>query len=81
MGAQREISIADLARTVLERTGSKSDLVFVPYDEAYEHGFEDMERRVPDTTRVNDLVGWVPNRSLEQIIDDVSADVRIRLSR
>ncbi|CAB5043221.1 MAG: NAD-dependent epimerase/dehydratase family protein [Actinobacteria bacterium] len=79
VGAQREITIADLARTICERTGSASELIFIPYDEAYEHGFEDMERRVPDTARVNGLLGWKPERSLEQIIDDVAVDIRARL--
>lgn len=79
VGAQREITIADLARTIVERTGSTSELVFIPYDEAYEHGFEDMERRVPDTARVNGLLGWKPEHTLEQIIDDVAADIRARL--
>jgi UDP-glucose 4-epimerase len=81
VGAQREISIADLARTVAERVGSPSEPVFIPYDEAYEYGFEDMERRVPDTGRVHALLGWSPERTLEQIIDDVAADVKSRISR
>jgi UDP-glucose 4-epimerase len=81
VGTQREISIADLARTVAQRVGSLSEPVFIPYDEAYEYGFEDMERRVPDTGRVNKLLGWTPHRSLEQIIDDVAADVQARINR
>ena len=79
VGAQREISMTDLARTICERVGSRSELTFIPYDEAYEFGFEDMERRVPDTDRVNGLLGWTPERTLEQIIDDVALDVRTRL--
>ena len=79
VGAQREISMTDLARTICERVGSRSELTFIPYDEAYEFGFEDMERRVPDTDRVNGLLGWTPERTLEQIIDDVATDVRSRL--
>ena len=54
-------------------------MTFIPYDEDYEFGFEDMERRVPDTDRVNGLLGWTPERTLEQIIDDVATDVRSRL--
>lgn len=81
VGAQREITIADLARTVAERVGSDSELVFVPYDEAYEYGFEDMERRVPDTGRVHALLGWESKRTLEAIIDDVASDVQSRLKR
>ena len=79
VGAQREISMTDLARTICERVGSPSELTFIPYDEAYEFGFEDMERRVPDTDRVKGLLGWTPDRTLEQIIDDVATDVRSRL--
>ena len=81
VGAQREITIAELARTVAKRVGSASEPVFIPYDEAYEHGFEDMQRRVPDTTRVHTLLGWAPKRTLEQIIDDVTVDVSARLKR
>jgi UDP-glucose 4-epimerase len=74
VGSMREISILELARLVLEVTGSESEIAFVPYDEAYTAGFEDMYRRVPDTSKVSQLIGWSPTRSLEDIIRDVVAD-------
>ena len=58
VGAQNELSINELARPILAATGSSSPVVHVPYDEAYEEGFEDMERRVPDTGKVHALTGW-----------------------
>lgn len=79
VGAQREISMVDLARAICAQVGSPSSLTFTPYDQAYEFGFEDMKRRVPDTQRVRNLLGWVPTRSLEQIIDDVASDTRTRM--
>ena len=81
VGAQEEISIRSLADKVLAVTGSSSDVVMIPYDEAYEHGFEDMPRRVPDTARIRGLIGWEPTRDLDMIIKDVSADISTRPSR
>jgi UDP-glucose 4-epimerase len=74
VGSQTEVSILELARRVLAVTGSDSQIAFIPYDEAYTAGFEDMYRRVPDITRVSQLIGWSPTRSLEDIIGDVVAD-------
>jgi len=76
VGATAEISILDLARRIIEVTGSDSDVALIPYDEAYGEGFEDMYRRVPDTSKVQALVGWRPIRSLEDIIQDVVAHQR-----
>ena len=78
VGASKEISIADLAQRIVERLGSSSPIVKVSYDEAYEEGFEDMPRRVPNTAKVHALLGWAPQRTLDQIIDDVAADIRAR---
>ena len=78
VGASGEISIADLAQTIIDQLGSSSPIVKVSYDDAYEEGFEDMTRRVPNTAKVHALLGWAPERSLDQIIDDVAADVRAR---
>jgi UDP-glucose 4-epimerase len=78
VGASGEISIADLATTIIDQLGSSSPIVKVSYDEAYEEGFEDMPRRVPNTAKINELLGWAPQRSLDQIIDDVAADIRAR---
>ena len=74
IGTQSEISIGGLAETVRDIVGSTSEITLVPYAEAYEEGFEDMQRRIPDTTKINDAIGWAPKRSLEQIILDVKAD-------
>jgi UDP-glucose 4-epimerase len=71
VGATEEISILDLARRIIEVTGSTSDIMLVPYDEAYREGFEDMYRRVPDIAKVQALIGWRPTRSLEDVIRDV----------
>jgi UDP-glucose 4-epimerase len=70
VGASYEISILDLAHKIIERTASNSPVELIPYDEAYESGFEDMERRVPDTTKLNALLGWVPHLSLDDVLDD-----------
>jgi UDP-glucose 4-epimerase len=71
IGATQEVAIETLANKVREMTGSDSEVVYVPYDEAYEAGFEDMVRRVPDTSRINGLLGWEPTHSLEDVIADV----------
>ena len=81
VGTQEEISIRGLADKVLAVTGSSSDVVVIPYDEAYEHGFEDMPRRVPDTARIRGLIGWEPTRDLDTIIKDVAADISARPAR
>jgi UDP-glucose 4-epimerase len=80
IGAAHEISINDLATMIIERTGSRSDVVHIPYEVAYEQGFEDMERRVPDTSKLESLTGWTPTHGLEQTIDDVIESERSRLS-
>jgi UDP-glucose 4-epimerase len=76
VGATHEVTILELARRVLALTASSSEICFVPYDEVYGAGFEDMYRRVPDIGKLNALTGWSPSRSLEDIIGDVVADQR-----
>ncbi|HEV7475289.1 MAG TPA: GDP-mannose 4,6-dehydratase [Pyrinomonadaceae bacterium] len=71
IGSTEEISILQLAEKVKELTHSNSEIVFVPYDEAYEEGFEDMPRRVPDTSKINQLVGFKPEIKLEGILETV----------
>ena len=71
IGSNREISIADLARKVKELTNSESEIVFVPYDEAYEEGFEDMPRRVPDIAKIKKQIGFAPRVDLEGILKSV----------
>jgi UDP-glucose 4-epimerase len=71
VGATEEISILELARRVIALTQANSEIVFVPYDEAYGEGFEDMWRRVPDTTKIRQALGWEPTADLDRIILDV----------
>ena len=71
VGAPNETTIEDLARLIIDMTGSTSTIVHVSYDVAYEEGFEDMERRVPDVSKIEKLTGWQPVRSLGDILDDV----------
>jgi UDP-glucose 4-epimerase len=79
VGSANEVTINGLAEMVIERSDSSSQIVRIPYDEAYEEGFEDMQRRVPDTTRIYELTGWEAKRSLERIIQDVLAHERASL--
>ena len=72
IGNTEEISIGDLAKTVKQRTGSSSPITYVPYDQAYEPGFEDMMRRVPSVEKLERLTGFRPETRLEEIIDRVS---------
>ena len=71
IGGTEEVSIQELAERVVEMTESDSQIIKVPYSEAYAPGFEDMERRVPDTERIHKLLGWKPKRSLREILSDV----------
>ena len=72
IGNDYEISINDLAKKVIEQTKSKSEIVYVPYAEAYGDGFEDMERRVPNIELIKSLVGWQPKRDLSSMITDIA---------
>ncbi len=71
IGSTEEVTIRELAERVREATGSESPIVHVPYEEAYAPGFEDMEQRIPDISRVEELVGWTPCRTLDEIIEAV----------
>jgi len=71
IGSNQEISILKLAERVKELTQSDSDIVFIPYDEAYEEGFEDMPRRVPDISKISALVDFRPEMSLDGILKSV----------
>jgi len=71
IGTTQEINIADLAKKVRELTGSQSVIKFIPYDEAYESGFEDMPRRLPDLTKITQLIGYRPKHDLDDILTHV----------
>ena len=71
IGTDAEITITALAEKVREIVGSGGPIEYVPYDEAYEEGFEDMQRRVPDITKINSVLGWEPTKSLDDIVVDV----------
>jgi UDP-glucose 4-epimerase len=68
-----EVTILDLAKRVKARAASKSEIVLVPYEKAYEEGFEDMQRRVPDLSKLRSLTGYEPKVSLDEILDRVIA--------
>jgi len=76
VGSTEEISINDLARCVLDCSDSTSTLEYIPYGEAYGVGFEDMHRRLPDTSKLRALTGWTPSHDLAQILDETIADAR-----
>ena len=71
VGNTSEISIGDLARQVREMCGSRSEIVHIPYEKAYEQGFEDMPRRIPDISKIGAAIGWRPTIALPQILTDV----------
>ena len=81
LGSIREISISDLARLVISVTGSSSEIVYVPYEQAYEAGFEDMQRRVPDISKVRSAIGWAPGIPLEETLRSVAEHIRSTGSR
>jgi UDP-glucose 4-epimerase len=76
IGNDSEISINRLAQLIISETNSKSEIVHIPYSEAYGDGFEDMERRVPNIDLIHQLVGWRPLRNLPLIISDIAAEMR-----
>lgn len=73
VGSQEETSIMELAERVRSRLASSAEIVTVPYAEAYGQGFEDMQRRIPDTTKIGELLGWRATRSLDDTLEDVIA--------
>ena len=73
VGNNQQISIMDLAKKVISVTGSSSAIEMVAYEKAYPAGFEDMERRVPDISKIERVLGWKPQIGLEQIIKDIAA--------
>jgi UDP-glucose 4-epimerase len=76
IGNNFEISMNDLAKKIIEQTQSSSTVSYVSYEEAYGHGFEDMERRVPNISLIKSLTGWVPKRDLTMMINDIATEMR-----
>ena len=81
LGNDEEVSIKRLAETAIEMTGSSSEIKYVPYDEAYGEGFEDMQRRVPSLEKAWRLIGFKPTRTLTDIINDVADEVREEINQ
>lgn len=80
IGSNEEVTINQLANSVIEHTDTTATIKYVPYNEAYAPGFEDMRRRVPDTTKIHAAVGWAPEHRLQQILTDVIEFERTRLT-
>ena len=76
IGGVGETTIKQLADKIIQRTKSTSAITFTPYDDAYPAGYEDMQRRVPDTTKIKNSIGWSPANTLDSIIDDVAAEMK-----
>ena len=76
VGNTEEVTIRELAERIRAKTGSSSQIVTIPYDEAYEAGFEDMPRRVPDLTKIHNAIGYVPKVQLDEIIERVVDEKR-----
>ena len=72
IGNNSQISIMELAKKVIEITASKSTIEKIAYEKAYPEGFEDMQRRVPDISKIKQVLGWAPEINLEQIIKDIA---------
>jgi UDP-glucose 4-epimerase len=81
VGRSTEITILELAETVIAQTGSTSAIRMVPYEEAYGEGFEELGRRCPDTSALEQMTGWRSTRGVEEAIDDVAAFERLRIRR
>lgn len=76
VGGVGETTVKELATKVIERTNSTSTIKYIPYSDAYPAGFEDMQRRVPDITKIKQAIGWQPQHSLDSIIDSVIASLK-----
>jgi UDP-glucose 4-epimerase len=76
LGNSEETSIKELAEKAIALTGSTSEVHYIPYEEAYGEGFEDMQRRVPSLDKAKELIGYQPTRSLETIINDVANEYK-----
>jgi UDP-glucose 4-epimerase len=75
VGGTGETTIKQLAEKIIERTKSKSEITYTPYSDAYPAGFEDMQRRVPDISKIKQSLNWAPHKTLDNIIDDVATTI------
>jgi UDP-glucose 4-epimerase len=73
VGGSGETTIKQLAEKIIQRTNSKSGITYTAYSDAYPAGFEDMQRRVPDISKIKQSLNWAPSKTLDNIIDDVAA--------
>ncbi len=80
VGSPESITIEELAERIVERVGSRSCIAHVPYEQAYDDGFEELGRRTPDVTALHELTGWRPQRNLDQALEDVIAFQRAELA-
>jgi UDP-glucose 4-epimerase len=76
VGGVGETTVKALAEKIIERTNSTSTITYTPYEDAYPAGFEDMQRRVPDITKIKKTISWSPANTLDSIIDDVAQSMR-----
>lgn len=76
IGGAGEISILELAKKIIDQTASKSEILMIPYEKVYDTTFEDMQRRIPDITKISSLLNWKPKLNLEQIIDSIAVSLK-----
>ena len=76
VGGVGETTIKELATKIIARTNSQSQIKHIPYADVYPAGFEDMQRRVPDISKIKKAIGWAPTHTLDSIIDNVAASLR-----
>ena len=76
VGGVGETTMKELAEKIITRTNSSSTITYTPYEDAYPAGFEDMQRRVPDITKIKNIINWAPANTLNSIIDDVASSMR-----
>ena len=72
IGSNDEITIIDLAKKIIQLTNSESEITYLDYDEVYGKNFEDMQRRLPDITKISELTGFRPKKGIDKIISDVN---------
>jgi UDP-glucose 4-epimerase len=76
VGGVGETTMKELAEKIITQTNSSSTITYTKYEDAYPAGFEDMQRRVPDITKIKNTINWAPANTLDSIIDDVASSMR-----